>query len=176
MMAQKMEIHTGTYMRSLSILHLAMLAGQVIFVLVALFLQTTQAIKTTALTPEIDSVLRYIIPALAAGSIIAGSFLFRQKTAALKMLPASAEKYNGYRSACILRYAIMEAPSMVAVVVFILSGNYYYLAVSGVVIIAFIIIRPSLTALTRHLQPSIEEQAALESPEAVLYEDRFAGQ
>jgi len=168
-----MKVSTRSYIRSLSILHFALISGQVIFALVTLFLRTSDAIELVPFSPEISKSLLYIVPVVAAGAVLAGGFLFRQKVAHLKMLPASAEKYGGYRSACILRYAITEAPSLVTIVLFLLSGNYYYLAITGAVIIALISLRPSSAALIRHLQPSFEEQAALEQPDGVLYEEDF---
>lgn len=172
-MVQITEVSTGTYIRSLSILHLALIMGQVIFALVSLVLKTTKAVEPVSFSPEISRSLLYIVPALAAGGLLAGRFLFRQKTARLKPLPASAEKYSGYRSACILRYAAMEAPTMAAIVSFILSGNYYYLAIAGAMIVAFFMLRPTPATLIRDLQPSYEEQAAIEQPDAVLYKEVF---
>ncbi|WP_118974567.1 hypothetical protein [Taibaiella koreensis] len=170
-MVQKVEVLTGTYIRSLMILHLALVSGQVIFVLVSLFLNITHAMAPISFSPEVRGSLLYIAPAIAAGGVAAGWFLFKQRITNLKLLPPSTEKYAGYRSASLLRYAAMEAPSLVATMLFLLSGNYYYLIIAGAVILTFIIVRPSAAMLIRHLQPSFEEQMALEQPDAVLYED-----
>lgn len=170
-MAATVTVTTRSYFSTLTILHIALTTGQVIFGLVGFTVKLISEDKPMPLSPETLHILQYLIPGLALLSIGASQMLFSSRIKALKELSSSAAQYKGYRSACILRYALLEGPSLIALVVFLLSYNYLFLAVPALIVLVFIAIRPTKKALLQHLQPPYDQQMLLEDPDAVLYEE-----
>ena len=168
-----MPVTTRAYFRTLSILHLALIMGQIMFSLTACVVQLVGAYNTSALTPDIYNVLRYLAPGMALLGIGFSWLLFSARIKALRSLPNATDQYTGYRSACILRYAILEGSSLIALVCFILSNDYLFLVIPAFIILVFIAIRPTKAALLKHLQPAYDQQMLIEDPDAVLYEDRI---
>ncbi len=164
-------VTTRAYFRTLRILHLALIMGQVVFAMMVFVIKLVSISETVSLTPELQDLLRYILPGLALLGTGLSWLLFSSRIKALKELTDPAAQYTGYRSACVLRYAILEAPSLIALVGFTLSNDYTFMAIPALIILVFILIRPTKAALISHLQPGYEQQLLLEDPAAVLYEE-----
>lgn len=173
------EVTTRSYFRSLVILHIALIAGQVIFgmtgFMVKLVSQDAVSDKTLVCSPEVYPGIQYLILALALLGLGASWLLFSSRLRILKGLSSPAEQYKGYRSACILRYALLEGPSLIALVLFLVTGDYLLLAVPAFIILVFIMIRPTKATLMQHLQPAYDQQMLLDDPDAVLYDDQVSG-
>lgn len=157
------------YFKTVNLLFLALVAGQVVFALILFFLNKTQG-KIAFITPEIHQTLVWIAPALAVTGIALGWLVFNTKLKSLQQKSNLAEKLKGYQSAMIIRFAFMEGPSLVALVFFYITGDYIFLAVSAFIILAFLFNRPSKSLISRHLQLHDDERLLLEDPEAFLYE------
>lgn len=170
-----MRVTTRSYFRTLTILHLALTLGQVIFGLTACVVQLVGAYNPAALTPDLYNTLQYLAPGFALLSIGLSWLVFSTRIKALRSLSSAADQYTGYRSACILRYAVLEGASLVALACFVLTGDYVFLIIPAFIILVFIYIRPGKAALLRHLQPAYDQQLLIEDPDAVLYEERMSG-
>jgi uncharacterized integral membrane protein len=152
------------YFKTVNMLFVALVAGQVVFALVLFFLNQTQK-KIEFITPEIHQTLVWIAPALAVAGIVLGWLVFNTKLKPLQHKNSLFEKLKGYQSAMILRFAFMEGPSLVALVFFYITGDYIFLGVSAFIILAFLFNRPSKSLIIRHLQLHDDERLLLEDSE-----------
>lgn len=166
-MDNKLMATPKIYFKTVNILFLALVAGQVVFALVLFFLNQTQ-VKVAFITPEIHQTLMWIAPALAVAGIVLGWLVFNTKLKSLQNMNSLTEKLKGYQSAMIIRFAFMEGPSLVALVFFYITGDYIFLGVSAFIILAFLFNRPSKSLIIRHLQLHDDERLLLEDPETSL--------
>ena len=150
------------YLKSLKILHLALLAGQVIFTLIAILLVYGKAFQSDL--TEISNEL--LIAAAAFGLILTllGNTIYKKKIDRLRDTPINLyEKLDTYRATSIMRWAMIEAPVLLSIIFFLLTGNQQILAVVVVLIIFFVTTRPQLKKISEQLNIS---EAEIEQSEA----------
>ncbi|MDB5023699.1 MAG: hypothetical protein JWP78_1454 [Mucilaginibacter sp.] len=154
-MAYKDSIKPATdgFLKSISIIHLALLAGQVIFALAAFTQSTTLYFGFT----NKDDLLIYVVPVLAIGGFMSGHMLFNQQLNNLGDKNILGEKVIAYQTALITRFALLEAPSLFAIAAFMLRGNLFYLAVAGLLMLYFLFLRPTKQTMENDLDLNFKE-------------------
>ncbi|MCW5908220.1 MAG: hypothetical protein KIS94_10195 [Chitinophagales bacterium] len=154
------------YFKSLALLHFALTMGQVIFLMVLVYLHTSlmpeQADKTFA------TVLMYFVPAVALLSFSTGSFIYRTKLTALKTVSSLSEKLTGYRLTMITRFALWEGASLFSLIAYQLTGNNLFTVITVVFVLLFIVVRPTPEKLVYELELSPDEKAVIENPDGVV--------
>lgn len=151
-------------LKTTSIIHLALIAGQVLFMIVAYI--TNKNIKYFDYKDSRNDVFFYIAPLMAITCTVVGGFLFNQQLGKFHQQAAGSgktlsEKLQAYQSALIVRYALLEGPSLFGIVCFLITGNLFYLLISACLIITMISLRPSVNAAEAYLQLSYDETQQL---------------
>jgi len=138
----------GSYFRSLNVIYASLVFGQVIFFLIVFYLRNKGLID-----PEFGDVyiFRWIVPLFAAGSIYQGNDLYKKKMKKARQKPTFARKMDDYRLALIVRYAFWEAPSLLAIAAYFLTGQWLYLSLSALVFLVFLAHRPDIDKARREL-------------------------
>ncbi|MDX1942800.1 MAG: hypothetical protein SFU99_19710 [Saprospiraceae bacterium] len=155
------------YLRNLTILHLGLLAGQVFFMAIIYFLFNADEPPLTGAeaTGQIEV---YIIGLLTIACVLASSHLFRTRVRALKEENDLTAKLSGYRATSILRYALLEGPSLMAIIFYLIGNNLILLIFSAMIIVLFLVYRPTKERLVADLELSASEQAKLNDPNAIV--------
>lgn len=78
------------------------------------------------------------------------------------------EKLAGYRALVITRDAIMEAPSLFAIISFFLTGDLFFLAFTGLVISIFFYTRPAKEKAIKDLSLSTDELMLINDDNSIL--------
>lgn len=146
------------FLKLMTIIHLALFMGQVIFAAVVVFLVNNGSFHSKAGN---DS-LFYLAPFISALSIFIGSFLFRKLMNRVKVIEILNKKFAFYLVASIARYAFAESVSLFCIVCYLLSANYIYLGILMVNVLYFIIIRPNKFKMLDDLKLTIEESADMD--------------
>lgn len=157
------------YFQSLSILHAALLSGQVMLAAIFYFFFNAGKLPVTGQEAAGQMEL-YIIGGLVIVGVLASSQLFNTRLQKVKKEESLSAKLAGYRSASILRYALLEAPSIAAIVVYMLTNNLLLLVFAGMIIILFLIYRPTKDRVVTDLELSPAEEAKLDDPNAIVTE------
>jgi hypothetical protein len=156
------------YFKTLKLLHIALIVGQILFALVVVFMFSRGRILDN---PQI---LINIIDYSLIGSIIcflpASYLYYKWKSDKLKTATELKFKMNGYRNILIVRYALLEIPSLVSIVAVMLTGNNYYLLCSGMIVLLMTILRPSKENAIMQLGLNYDEINLLEDPTAIISE------
>jgi hypothetical protein len=84
-----------------------------------------------------------LFPILAVISVAVGFFMFNKQIRSLDPMLTGEDKIAAYQTAFIVRCAFIEAPALLNVVAFLIYGNLIYLIVTAVVLIVFILTRPT---------------------------------
>ncbi len=148
-------------LRALLILHKIMLAGQLIFLMVAFFLGYKNLLPFQH-SDALNRILQVLAIIFSVGGFYAGALLFKKRLLADKeMLSDPKEKLLRYRQACIIQWSLIEGPCIFAIVSFLLTGNYAFMALAVVLIMAFAMMAPSKMKIAFQLQISEEEAEEL---------------
>ena len=143
-------------LKSLQIIHRALLLGLVLFAAIAFYLNYSGNFITGL--KSYDQPLQVIAITLSFGGFFIGSLLFKKKMQQLKdSSPELRVKLSTYRSAAIMQWALLEGPALFAIICFLLVGNYAFLALAVVFIILFAVTAPNKTKMMLLLQLTEEE-------------------
>lgn len=153
------------YFKSIKIVHLALVIGVVFFALVSVFLQIN---GFGTLGELINNGLLLIIPLLALIGIFGSNFIFKKRLRKIVDKTNLNEKMEDYRSALILKFALIEGPSFFAIVAYLLTGNYIFLGTAVVLIIVFLIYTPSRTKFISDLELTKDESDLINNDKAEI--------
>lgn len=141
--------------KALIVLHTAFLVGQVIFLAIICF------IPQKAVITEADKsykTLQLAVALLTVACIAASFFLFKQKVNGIQLADGgTAEKIERYRAATIVKFTLLEAPYMFAMIVYFLTGNLPCLILAIIIVVLFAAQRPTVPLLMYHLQVSRDD-------------------
>lgn len=154
------------YFKSLNVLHGMLLMAQIAFLLAAYFFTDRAVVNND----ELDAVFRYLIPVMVLAGIAGSNLLFKKQLAKLVEMTALKAKLTGYLSSLVVKYAILEIPAMMAIVAYFITANYLYLWMAMVVLVVFILDRPSMGRVIADLQLSLSERQKVENPNEVIAE------
>ena len=150
-----MPQENAPYFKSLKILHIMLLAGQCLFLAVMVFLVTVRPVKM--LDASFDKILQVVALLLSFGGVFAATNIFKKRLQAIDTNAATmAEIGTQYRAANIFRWAMIEGPSLFAVICFFLTGNYAFAALAVALILFFALSGPS--RLKAMIQLRLSEQ------------------
>lgn len=142
------------YIKTLQILHLAITAGVFIFtalgagvVFSGSFIVEPKLDKTTALTLGCAG---FALPLLVS------RFIFNKKLAGLHTKPLQ-EKIKEYRTLCMVRYALLDAAAVIAIVLLFLNGYPELLFFPALVVLYMMSLYPSRKQIVDDLQPDYQE-------------------
>lgn len=132
----------ATVFISLSLMHKAMLAGQIIFTVV-MFVLVYQKIFLPVLAAQ-EKAIQVIALVFDALAIFTGTNLFKKKLALINehTVTEAKTKLIQYRSACVMHWGLLEAACLVTGICLMLTGNYAFLALAAVLILYFAMLMP----------------------------------
>ncbi|AMR32023.1 hypothetical protein A0256_11630 [Mucilaginibacter sp. PAMC 26640] len=145
------------YLKAIAIIHLAMLIGQVLFAIVSLAMNKKIIINIRFT----DDPLVIIVPVAAVCGFFTSNFLFKQKLGKISQAQTLESKLMDYQTALITRFALLEAPVMLAIIAFFMTGILFFLVIATIVIGYFIYIRPTKDKIADHLALSYQQQELL---------------
>lgn len=137
-----------TYLRVNSILHFALLIGQIMLAVVFIVLDG----RTEIILDSDGNPFFILVPATALFALFISGFMFKKLLEQAKAKPTLSEKLTLYRPALLVRFAILEAASLFGLMSYFLVGNLFYIFISTFVMIYFFTLRPTKEKLEIDLQ------------------------
>jgi hypothetical protein len=86
-----------------------------------------------------------------------GYLLFKKQLKVIRFKSPMSEKLSGYQNALIIRFALLEIPSLFAIAAYMLNGNLFFLAVSGFLMVYFVFLRPTTEKVDTDLQLELDD-------------------
>ena len=145
-------------LKSLKIVHLALLSGQLMFVFVTISISKNPSFNMKSANDPFF----IVAPLLAASCFLIGNVLFKKMVGNLQNKPTLFDKLTGYQSAFIVKCALLEGSSLFAIVVFMLTNNWFFLLISACIIVYFITLRPGTEKVADDLQLNYDEKLELQ--------------
>ncbi len=144
-----------TYFKTLQILHFALLGGQLMVTGVFAFMVHYYLVQTDVNFPTNIIYLTLLLPVLG---VLGSNFLFK---IFLKRIPDKApirEKLTSYQTALLVRYAILEMPTLMLLVLYFLCGNQFLILAALLAAAYFLMMKPSEIGLIEDLELNQEQQ------------------
>lgn len=158
-MPANMQQNFKQYFFILRILHLSMMGAVVIFGLVTHFV----LIPVPDFKPNENGALFVNISAAYLAIAVAVSYwLFGLRVQAAKQQTSLSDKLNTYRSATIIRFALIEGAVLLVVVFYLLTANVVLLGIAGIGLVVLALYHPNPAKLKMDLDLSPSEIARLE--------------
>lgn len=146
--------------KALQILHAAMLIGMVLFSIVSVVVIMKGSIRFA--NPSLGKSLQVIALLLTAALAGTGFFLFNKRIQSISDTANATERLGIYRSAAIIRWAMIEAPVLFIIICFMLTGNYAFLGLAIALMILFASTAPLKNKIVQQLELNDNEIAQLE--------------
>jgi hypothetical protein len=112
----------------------------------------------------------YIVSVILVSSLVMAYFIFRFLLGKIKPTLRLQEKMPRYAKALLVRSILLELPGLLASVAAYITANLHFLAVTLLVFLIFVILRPTRNTIANDLSLSAKERALLDSEGAVVSE------
>jgi hypothetical protein len=151
----------GNDFRALQVLHGAMLAGMALLAAIATWLVISCG-PLGQTDASFGKTLQVVVVLAAIGATAAGFRLFKKRIQAIEPLDTVKNKLTAYRAAAIMRWALIEFPTLLSLIAFLLTGNYAFLALGIALMLLFAVLRPAKLMIVYLLKLTEKEVSELE--------------
>lgn len=156
------------YFTFLTILHAALFGTQLLFASVVYYINSTSQLTNAEDARNLDEIFQFVVPALILASYIGGSILVKIHLKALKAKAELKDKLTGYRSLLLMRFALLEVPSLFSIICFLITSSYLYLGLAALMMFVFLLHRPTQYRTINDLELTPADRALLEKPDAAV--------
>jgi len=154
------------YFKILSVIHFYLVLGIVLFGLIVSFvLSDTAPVDAQS---GLAKLFVYLVPGLVIVGIVTSKMIFEIKRNALKENADLKSKLMGYRGSLIIRYMLLEAPALFALVTIYMTNDLSYMVYAVFMIIMLVLKRPTRKSTGKDLQLSQQEIDMLEDSDFII--------
>jgi len=148
---------------ALNVIYFSLVFVMTFFGLIVLYLNYSGT-KEIVADEDFAQVLQYVLLVLTPAGIGAGYLVFKQQLAAIQTNATLRGKLNRYQTAILIRSACLELPGLFGAVAAMITGVNYFLLFTTVIIVIFVLVRPTPFTITNDLGLSQVERSILENP------------
>ena len=149
----------------LNMIYFSLITMMGLFALVVLYITASGDITPD---PDMTLLLRYVLFALLPIGLGAGYFIFKQWMLAIKPTLSLREKLMKYQTAVLIRSGCFEMPGLFGAVAAMITGDISFLLFTAIVIVLFLLLRPTIYTITTDMSLSQKERNILENPSSPL--------
>ena len=154
------------YFNTITIIHTALFMVQIIFGAIAYLLKSNAMFQNS--DPELGSVLLVASVIVAVGGIAASTVIGKTQIKSARAKANLKDKLAGYKTALLIKLALLEMPTIFALVCYLLSGNYYMLVFAVAILILFYMNRPTVNNLVMDLELNHSDRSLVENPNSIV--------
>ncbi|HCY74937.1 MAG TPA: hypothetical protein DHV28_03380 [Ignavibacteriales bacterium] len=144
----------ANYFSTLNILFMSLLSGQVIYFIVGLFLIQSGNINGFG---GMNTIFMFITPVVVLSSILASKFIYTKQVAEFdKSLPLE-NKLVSYRTASIIRLALLEGANIFNISIMIITTSYFFAGLFVIITTLFFFNRPTKEKFIMDYEVSSED-------------------
>ncbi len=157
------------YFKLLSLIYGVMLLTQVGTGTVLFFLRSTQA-DVMQNDAQLAQIFQYLVPVMALTMPLIGWMLSKKSLKSIAINEPLSDKLRKYQGNLLLKYAFLEAPTLLALVAYFLTGEKLILGVAIGLVLWFLTQTPSKNRLFDEVPLLPLEESKLNNPEAEVAE------
>ena len=128
------------YFQTLNIIFIALLSGQTIYFFVVLFMIQSGNIDGFG---GLNTIFMFITPIVVLASILASKFIYTKQVTEFDKSLSLEDKLVSYRTANIIRLALLEGANIFNISIMIITANYFFAALFIIIIALFFINKPT---------------------------------
>ncbi len=151
-------INPTAYIKANNLLFIAMFIGQLIFGSLLIFMNS---VSDFTLDDSISDIFLLVMGIFAIAAFIASHLLFKMRLNAIGNNIALALKLRNYRSAVIIKLALLEMAFFMSVIGYFLISEMLFLVLAGLILFWFILQRPTTQKISTDLSLNSEERNIL---------------
>ena len=145
---------------ALRIISFAPIVVMVLFSGVTAFLVTTQETNTNE---HLVEPFQYAVPLVMIVSLAVGHFYFKSAVGKIGSVMTLREKVIKYQQISLIRIALIEIPGLLGAIAAFLTGYLSFLAAPLLMVVVYILLRPTAFTIASDLSLSGDEKAQLEA-------------
>jgi hypothetical protein len=157
----KLKSTYSQFLKTLTILHLALMMAQLIFIALIFVLVNEE---NTIIDISTQNLLLISVPILVIGIIILGKYFYQQKLKKTQLKTDLKKKLKEYQSLQIVHFAFSEVGALTCFLSSFLSQNLVFVYGSIGVLLYFLTIKPSKLKLEKELDLDFKDQQLLDDP------------
>lgn len=144
----------GSFVRTYKIIYLALGLGMLLFTAISFYIKRSEAFFEI---PNSDDVFFVIGPATLVAGMVIGNFLYQKLSQPIRTDLPLKRRVSAYFTSNIIRFALIESPVFVLVLIFLTGGNLFYLLFTLIGLIYFITLQPKNQKMIKDLKLNYEE-------------------
>ncbi len=156
------QVKSSEYFRTQNFIYFGLLAGQIIPILIFSYTATDNQMEDLTVFFEVFAAF------LAVAGIIGGHYIFNYLIKQKKESKELKQKMATYNTALIVKFAMLEVPSIFCIVSYNLTAEISILIIMALSLITFLIHKPSRSKAIRALNLTKEEIEQINDPQAVI--------
>ncbi|WP_235295934.1 hypothetical protein [Portibacter marinus] len=142
------------FYRSISIIHTSLFIGQLMLFAILLYLKQDFELKTDFQ----EDIFLLILPALILSVYFLGNYIYQSRIKSIIPSESLDQKLITYRSAVIIRLALIEGVTLLALMIYFINGNSMYLIMALILLVYFYSLKPGKDKLNDKAQLSAQER------------------
>ena len=151
------DVTAKNLFKTMRIIHLALLAGQVLFAGVVFFLN-----HSTVISLDTSEILVIVAPVMGVAAFVGSIVFFKNQLQSVKDRATLKEKMGAYQTALIVRFALLESASLFNLVCYFITQNFLFLLIAMLMIIYFVVAWPTVNSAESDLDLNYDEKLELE--------------
>jgi hypothetical protein len=155
------------YFTQLAIIYAPLLLAQVAFGGISYYLVSTGQFPTD---PSMTNTFKLVALLVLSMGMLASVFVSKAQFKAIKQKTSLPDKMKAYRPALLIKWALLETPSLFCIVCFLLTGSFVILGMAGASLIMLIIYRPTASGACMDLELTPAEKTLVENPNGIIAE------
>lgn len=137
---QNLSQNNQSNLKTILIIHLALMTGQAVFAVLCLVI-----IPSKGFSFNTGDVFDLVAVILTTGAFVLSTFLYRTQLNTALGKATAKEKLLNYSSAIIMRDAPLEGASLFCIVAYMQTGNTLFIGISAIIILYFVLAIPTKT-------------------------------
>ncbi len=135
----KQATDPSTFLKSISMIHLAMFAGQLMMLGVLVFLKQSFIFHFAST----DGLFLYLVPGIAILVLFMAPRIYASRIGSISDMQALTQKLESYRGALIIKLAMIEGAALLGIMIYYLTGNMLYIAIALALLLYFFYLKPT---------------------------------
>ena len=150
------------FLKAMATIHYALLAGVFMFLLVVIFLvQLNGGGLMAGVTDDLTLILYGIVYFAALATAGFGIIIFERNMRNAKLFTTLKPKVATFKSAYLIRLALIEGPAFVSILAYMFTGNYYFLPATALCLMMLVQSRPTQSFVAEKLYLNDQEKEDL---------------
>jgi len=160
-----LEKTSKQYFKELRVLHTALLIGQVAIAATLYYIVHGEKLTWGF---EAGDVYSYIVLGVMIFGLLASSFIYKKLLGKAKRMTHLEDKLGAYWGASIAKWALLEGPALIGIILFYLTSNLTFLLMAGVMIAYLATTGTSIEKAIEDLSLNREEQGRIRRPDEIV--------